>query len=76
MDVGGWGGEGLVLGTFLGEKLWKIAIVENLQYFVFVDTKYKKIQHFRKCIYILSIFVCSLLGPGPCPKCTFKRFII
>ena len=34
----------------------------------FVQLQVYKIQHFRKCIYILSIVVCSLSGPGLAPS--------
>ena len=57
--------------TFLGEKSWKIStVLEN--FLIFKNHLYKvyKMQHFRKCIYILSIFVCSLSGPGGSP---YKR---
>ena len=48
MDVGGGGG-GVAPVTFLGEKSWKIQqFVENLQYFVIINTKYTN----SKCIQI------------------------
>ena len=60
MDVCGRGG-GLAPVTFLGEKI--VESFDSLEkFFIFCDHLYKvyKIQH-----YILSIFVCSLSGPGP-----------
>ena len=46
----------------------------SVKNFEIIYTKYTtvhKIQHFRKCIYILSIFVCSLSGPGLAPSVHF-----
>ena len=60
---GGGGGRKLAPVTFHGEKPWKISIVCR-KFFGTIYTKYTKSQHFHKCIYILSIYVCSLSGPG------------
>ena len=47
-------------------KTWKISIVCKFV-LIFWNHRYKvhKIQHFHKCICILSIFLCSLSGPAP-----------
>ena len=68
MDVCGRGG-GLAPVTFLGEKI--VESFDSLEkFFISCNHLYKvcKIQHFHKCIYILSIFVCSLSGPGLAPS--------
>ena len=63
MDVGGQGG-GVAPVTFLREKLWKISKI-CCKFLIFWNYLYKayKIQHFRVCIYVLSIFVCRLSSP-------------
>ena len=48
--------------TFLGENHEKFRLSENVN-ILNPSIQSIQIQHFRKCIYILSTFVCSLSGP-------------
>ena len=65
----GGGGGGVAPVTFVGEKSWKISFF--FKFLIFLNHLCKltyKIQHFRKCICILGIFLCSLSGPGLAPS--------
>ena len=55
MDVGGWGDWRLCPVTFSVKNRGKFRLFDK-NFLI----KVYKIQHFHKCIYILSINVCSL----------------